>query len=142
MALVQPRAIFDAVAVSSTTTYKSSVMTPMRRNTSFTAQITSTAAGDLESEINNRNDQDYATDVAAAGSEAANTSHWVKESMLSGGGNAFLSATPATAVGKLAMAAANSGVAWQPHGPRRRRWTYTNSSGSGVLTVRANFEEI
>jgi hypothetical protein len=113
-------------------------MQPEERWSTMTVHATSTAAGDLESEINNLDDIAYQKAVDAAGSEAANTSGWVKESFLMGG-SGFIAGTPATAVGKIAIAAANSGTVRLPPGPRRRRLTYTNASGSGALTVRNQY---
>jgi hypothetical protein len=136
--LLPPIYLFNAVAVSSTTTYKSVVMIPDERWSHITVASTSTAAGDLEGEANDMTDEEYSAAVTAAGSEAANTAGWYKESFLCNG-SAFLSATPATAVGKLAMAAANSGVINIGPGPRRRRLTYTNSANSGALTARLQY---
>jgi hypothetical protein len=136
--LLPPVYLYNAVAVSSTTTYKSVVMIPDERWSHITVASTSTAAGDLESEVNDMTDEEYSAAVTAAGSEAANTTGWVKESMLQNG-SAFIAGTPATAVGKLAMAAANAGTINIGPGPRRRRLTYTNGSGSGALTARLQY---
>jgi hypothetical protein len=135
-----PTAVWSAQAVSSTTTYKSAVESPDGRDAFYTFEGSGDAAGDLELEANNLDDVAYEKAVIAAGSEAANTSGWVKESMLNGpGSGAFIAGTPATAVGKVAVAAANKATIRLAHGPRRRRFTYTNSSGTGTLTLRRQY---
>lgn len=120
--------IFSAVAVSGTTTYKSTVVrapqgVPVEYGVTF--ESTSTAAGTLKLEVNNKTHQDYQNDVATAGSEAANTTGWVQRD---------LSPTATIAV----TAASTNTIAVKS---RFLRWrlSYTNASGSGAITARVGY---
>lgn len=118
-------AIADAVAVSSTTTYRSAVMRAphgLPVEYGVTVEFTSTAAGTLSLEVNNKTHQDYQNDVTSAGSEAANTAGWVQRD---------LSPTATIAI----TAAATCTITFKS---RFVRWRlkYVNASGSGNWTAR------
>ena len=117
--------LFNAVAVSGTTTYKSEILKPGRGSPQeFLAQFefTSTAAGTLSLEINNDHANDYAIAVAAAGSEAANTTRWQQRDL-----------SPTTTIAITAGATVN--VTFKGRA-LRMRFSYVNASGSGVLSGR------
>jgi hypothetical protein len=118
-------AIFDAVAVSGTTTYKSAVTraplgTPPPEY-GVTFEFTSTATGTLKLEVNNRSHQDYSNDVGA-GTEAANTTGWVQRDL--------------SPTATIAVTAALTGTIAVKGRFARWRLSYTNATNSGVLTAR------
>lgn len=121
--------IFNAVALSATNVVKSLVVTPPRGSSNFdfgvTFEFTSTAAGTLVLQVSNRSRQGYEIDVAAAGSEDANTNGWVQRD---------LSPTATIAVTAAATLTATVKRRWL-----RWRFVYTNASGSGTVTARASF---
>ncbi len=133
-----PKKIFDAVAVSSTTTYKSLVTADCRRRCFYTFQSTSTAAGTFTREVNQLSDGAYRvacgfsdTDTPAqrATKEATNTTGWLVQSFLQS------DRTNASATAAAAAAAVAPVTVDMPPGPTRSRISYTNSSGSGAITV-------
>lgn len=120
-------AIFDAVAVSGTTTYKSAVTraplgTPPPEY-GVTFEFTSTATGTLKLEVNNKDHQTYSQDVSSAGSEAANTSGWVQRDL--------------SPTATIAITAALTGTISVKGRFARWRLSYTNATNSGVLTARS-----
>lgn len=118
--------IFDAVAVTGTNTYRSSVTTCPRGEASLeygiTFESTSTAAGTLSLEVSNLGDQAYAAAVASAGSEAANTTGWVQRDL-----------SPSATI---AVTAASTNTITTKRRFRRFRLKYVNASGSGNITAR------
>lgn len=118
--------IWNATAVSSTTTYKSAVTTcehgtpPGEYLATF--DFTSTAVGILKLEINNMGKDEYARAVASAGTEAANTSGWQQRDL-----------SPTATIAVTAASSQNTTVKGRMV---RFRFSYTNSSGSGAVTGR------
>lgn len=133
----QPHVLFDALAVSSTTTYKSKVVRG-DRPLHIAVKTTGTATGTLTGECNDMPDAVYQAAVVAAGSEAANTAGWVPESFLqTPSGGAFTGAAQNTAAEKVAVSGPTTATAILPAGPRRRRLSYTNATNTGVVTAYA-----
>jgi len=134
--MIDSNDIFAAVAVSSTNTYKSAVSRQPDKRHFYAPATTGDAAGTLGREINNLNEAAYGMALAAvraahpsyteAQVEAANTAGWVPQS--------FLQSDVTNAGATIAMAAAGGFSANMPPGPRRSRLTYTNSSGTGLLS--------
>lgn len=120
--------IFDAVAVTGVTTYKSSVVRCPRGSADFeygvAFEFTATAAGALSLEVNDKGEQAYAQDVAAAGSEAANTAGWVQRD---------LSPTPT-----IAITAGATGTLTVKRRFTRWRLSYANAAGTGAATARVS----
>lgn len=121
-------AIFDATAVTGVATFKSAVVTCPRGSAEFqygvTGESTSTAAGTLKLEVNDRGEQDYELDKAAAGSEAANTTGWVQRDL--------------TPTATIAITAASTWTVAVKRRFTRFRFSYTNASGSGAITMRVS----
>lgn len=118
--------LWDGTAVSSTTTYRSGVTTPPKGNPPAeylaTFDFTSTAAGTLSLEVNNKPDAEYRRDVASAGSEDANTTGWQPRDL----------SPDAT----IAVTAASSWNVTVKGRMARFRFKYVNASGSGAVTGR------
>lgn len=121
--------IYDAVAVSGTTTYKSTATRCPRGPSTFecgvTFEFTSTATGTLKLEVNNKDHQSYAQDIAAAGSEAANTAGWVQRDL------SPTATIPITAALTGTITVKGRFVRW--------RLSYTNATNSGAVTARVAY---
>lgn len=121
--------IFNAVSVTGTTTYKSDVTRSPRGSSDqecgVTFESTSTATGALKLEVNDRSHQDYANDVAAAGSEALNTTGWVQRDLSPSATIAVTAASTCTITIKSRF------LRW--------RLSYTNATNSGTVTARVGY---
>jgi hypothetical protein len=131
--MFDPIFIWKDQAVSSTTVYRSRVLSPppgLRLHTQI--ELTGAgAAGKLVGQVNNLPAAQYNAAVAAAGSEAANTTGWrtvnfkdtdVPTTAVAAAGDVDL------LVGTLDGVAINT-----PPGAFRYRFQYTNSGAAGVL---------
>lgn len=121
--------IWNATAVTGVATFRSAVITAARGSANFdygvTVEFTSTAAGTLSLEVNERGVQGYNIDVAAAGTEDTNTNAWVQRDL-----------SPTATIAIVAGATCTLVV--------KRRWTrwrlkYANTSGTGTVTARVSF---
>lgn len=121
--------IFQAVAASSTNTYKSRVSDRKESRHFYNIQPTGTLTGTLGREVNDLPDEDYRAAVAAASGandeekEANNTVGWVAQS--------FLQSDVTNASATFAINGTTSFTANMPPGPRRSRLTYTNATNTG-----------
>lgn len=123
--------IWNAVAISGTTTYKSAVIRLGEDEDVFIdEETTSTATGTLSLEENNLPDDEYDLAVgAAAGAtiaarEAANTTGWQQFD---------LSPTATVAV----TAGLKNTFALEQPMPKKLRFSYTNATNSGAITAKA-----
>lgn len=115
--------VFDATALSGTATVKSLVTTRGTMSSAhYVIKATGTPTSTIKLEVNNKPLQDYDRDVAAAGSEAANTTDWVDQDL-----------SP-TATIALAGAAVNNTVSFRMRGVRYRL-SATNASSTGTLNA-------
>jgi hypothetical protein len=127
--MAEPQKIYDATAVSSTTTYKSLISIPEERRTSYQISATGTLTGTLSLEINTLPERDYRAAVVAAGSEAANTTGWVAQDLRMGGEN------PHVTTATHAVSGAGNLVLYYPPGAYRQRFSYTNATNTGTLNA-------
>lgn len=125
----KPIKVFTAESVTSTDTAKSRTTTRddgeqwLIRH--FTVDKTNTGTGTLSLEVNDMDNEEYAQAVAAAGSEAANTSGWAPKPFSS----------PSDTVAITAANPEQHTIAVRTRA-KRARLTYTNATGTVVLTVR------
>jgi hypothetical protein len=116
--------LWDATAVTGVATFKSGVTICARDVADYLAtfDFTSTAAGVLSLEINNKDEAAYRRDVAAAGSEAANTTGWQQRDL--------------SPTATITVTAASSHNVTLKGRMVRFRFSYANASGSGAVTGR------
>jgi hypothetical protein len=131
LATTDPIRVWDALAVSSTDTYKSRVSSPSDSGVlAYTFTKTGGAVGTLKLEVNNLEYSVYQAAVnAAAGAtptaqEAANTTGWM---------DCDLSPTDTFAVATTNPI--NEPFLLTAMGFKRLRWSYTNASGTGNITM-------
>jgi hypothetical protein len=118
-----PVTVLNAVAVSSTTAYPSIVSLFLRMaDLVYTFDATSTATGSVQVWVNNKDDLEYAADVTAAGSEAANVAGWCMY-------GAAVSIT----------AALKTSIPISRFVGKRIRLVYTNATSTGTVTSRLSF---
>ncbi len=133
-----PRKIYDAVAVSSTTTYKSLVVSAAEHNQFISGESTSTATSVITVEFNDLNDRDYIAacnpadplNVTAA-EEAANTTGWKPLPVF------YMSGGAMTTTGTIAQGAAGTFGVTVKKGKMRVRLSWANATGSGAVTARS-----
>ncbi len=131
-----PRKIYDAVAVSSTTTYKSLVVSAAEHNQFISGSSTSTATAVISVEFNDMNDRDYyaacngadPTNPTAA-EEAANTTGWKPLPVY------YMVAGVMTTTGTIAQGAAGTFSVPIKKGKMRVRLSWVNATGSGAVTA-------
>jgi hypothetical protein len=113
------RTLFSAQAITGTNVYTGGVIETNGEvlDVLATVETTSTATGSWQWWINNKNKNEYAADVAAAGSEAANTVGWVLFGAALSVTAAFKGSSPLT--GLIAA---------------RARPVYTNATNAGALS--------
>lgn len=136
---MEPVTILD-IATGGTTVYRSRVCEQGSRRCYLSVFLTSTATGNMRSQINNLPRAEYEKAVAAAAGttraekEAANTTGWRNESFTA---TDVPTGATVAAGGEIAMdgAGVNRIHANLPPGPLRRRLEYTNASNTGQLTV-------
>jgi hypothetical protein len=133
-------------SVSGTNNYKSAVFRQGDRRCFAVASVNGTVNGLLRSEINNLPKDEYAAAVTAAGSELNNTTGWYKHDFRTT--DMDFPAITTAATGSVSMDAASTNVtsapvpaviASLPPGPARRRFDFTNVSGTGTLKVDIRF---
>lgn len=131
MAVTDPIRVFDAVAVSSTTVYKSRVSSPSDSGViCYTFSKVGNATGTLKLECNNLEYSVYQSAVnAAAGAtptlqEAANTTGWMDLDLSPTDTFAVLTTNPITEPFLLTQI-----------GFKRLRWSYTNATGTATITM-------
>jgi hypothetical protein len=119
--------LWSGLATANANTYKSPTITPEDRRTYLQVSFTGGAvAGTLTLETNTLPEYDYNRAVAAAGSEAANTTGWVAQDLRSGGENPQLSAAT------LVVAAAGNHVFQYPAGAYRLRLSFAATATGAV----------
>jgi hypothetical protein len=124
--------VWDALAVSSTTTYNSKVSTPsLSLGLSYTFTKTGTATGTLKWQVNNLSDLAYNRAVNAASAdpdftvrEAANTTGWVDADL-----------SPTDTISVPATNPYNEPILLTLVGFKRCRLVYTNATSTGTITA-------
>jgi hypothetical protein len=116
-----PRTLFSALAITGTNAYTSPVIETNGEVLDLLTALetTSTATGSWQWWVNLKIKNEYDADVAAAGSEAANTVGWVKYGAAISVTAAFKDSSPLN--GLIAP---------------RARGVYTNATNSGALSAR------
>lgn len=126
--MADSQAVFNNVALAGT--IKSLVAFSEERLTTYHLTWSGTPTATLTLEVNTLPDTDYRAAVAAAGSEAANTTGWIAHDLRAGNMNPHISAATHALGG-----AAGTLFFYLPPGAYRTRLSVATSAGSGNITA-------